>query len=175
MHGIWESMSESNIICVLFISCKIVISAVFLCTKQNLYPALVVKYASPCSTIRGAAGSWHCWLNPLAEQTELTLIYSSPLGWPHVFPRPNIQLFTKHIPDSKVHGANMGPTWVLSVPGEHHVGPMNLAIRDWLYNVFDKSLIYSSTWRWHHASDSSASWPCFIVLLRQTRRMSCSS
>ena len=34
----------------------------------------------------------------------------------------------KHFPDSKVHGANMGPTWVLSAPGGSHVGPMNLAI-----------------------------------------------
>ena len=32
------------------------------------------------------------------------------------------------VPDSKVHGANMGPTWVLSAPGRSHVGPMNLAI-----------------------------------------------
>ena len=35
-----------------------------------------------------------------------------------------------NIPDSKVHGANLGPTWVLSVPDGPHVGPMNLAIRD---------------------------------------------
>ena len=28
----------------------------------------------------------------------------------------------------KVHGANMGPTWVLSSPDGPHVGPMNLAI-----------------------------------------------
>ena len=32
-------------------------------------------------------------------------------------------------PDSKFHGANMGPTWVLSAPDGPHVGPMNLAIR----------------------------------------------
>ena len=32
--------------------------------------------------------------------------------------------------DSKVHGANMGPTWVLSAPDGPHVGPMNLAIRE---------------------------------------------
>ena len=31
-------------------------------------------------------------------------------------------------PDNKVHGANMGPTWVLSAPDGPHVGPMNLAI-----------------------------------------------
>ena len=35
-----------------------------------------------------------------------------------------------NIPDSKVHMANMGPTWVLSAPGGPHVGPMNFAIRD---------------------------------------------
>ena len=34
-----------------------------------------------------------------------------------------------HIPESKVHGANMGPTWVLSAPDGPHVGPVNLAIR----------------------------------------------
>ena len=33
-------------------------------------------------------------------------------------------------PDSKIYGANMGPTWVLSAPGGTHVDPMNLAIRD---------------------------------------------
>ena len=37
---------------------------------------------------------------------------------------------THDFPDSKVHGANMGPTWVLSAPDGPHVGPMNLAI--WL-------------------------------------------
>ena len=35
----------------------------------------------------------------------------------------------KRYPDRKVHGANMGPTWVLSAPDGPHVGPMNLAIR----------------------------------------------
>ena len=33
-------------------------------------------------------------------------------------------------PDSKGHGANMGPTWVLSAPDGPHVSPWNLAIRD---------------------------------------------
>ena len=36
----------------------------------------------------------------------------------------------ENIPDSKVHGAHMGSTWVLSAPGGPHVGPMNLAV--WL-------------------------------------------
>ena len=45
------------------------------------------------------------------------------------------------LPDSKVHGAKMRPTWVLSAPDGPHVGPMNLAIRDgnlyaWKYCLF---------------------------------------
>ena len=36
----------------------------------------------------------------------------------------------RNSPDSKLHGANMGPTWVLSAPDGPHVGPTNLAIRD---------------------------------------------
>ena len=35
----------------------------------------------------------------------------------------------KQQPHSKVHGANMGPTWVLSAPDGPHVGPINLVIR----------------------------------------------
>ena len=38
-------------------------------------------------------------------------------------------------PDSKVHGANMGPTWVLSAPDGPHVGPMNLAIGESLSDI----------------------------------------
>ena len=37
---------------------------------------------------------------------------------------------TAIIPDSKVHGANMGPIWGRQDPGGPHVGPMNLAIWD---------------------------------------------
>ena len=44
-------------------------------------------------------------------------------------------------PGSKVHGAKMGPTWVLSAPDGPHVGPMNLAI--WVYLIND----YITTWK----------------------------
>ena len=36
------------------------------------------------------------------------------------------------IPDSKVHGANMGPTWGRQDPGGPHVGHLNLALWDYL-------------------------------------------
>ena len=38
--------------------------------------------------------------------------------------------YVKHMyPDSKVHGANMGPIWSRQDPGGPHVGSMNFAIR----------------------------------------------
>ena len=38
-------------------------------------------------------------------------------------------LYLQGDPDSKVHGTNTGPTWILSAPDGPHVGPMNLAVR----------------------------------------------
>ena len=35
---------------------------------------------------------------------------------------------TRNVPDSKVHGAIMGPIWGRHDPGGPHVGPMNFAI-----------------------------------------------
>ena len=42
----------------------------------------------------------------------------------------NIVLFWMKIPDSKVHGANMGPIWGRQDQGGSHGGPMNFAIWD---------------------------------------------
>ena len=41
-----------------------------------------------------------------------------------------IRLHELSYPDSKVHGANMGPIWGRQDPGGSHVGPMNPAIWD---------------------------------------------
>ena len=41
-----------------------------------------------------------------------------------------IHLLPCDTPDSKVHGANMGPIWGRQGPGGPHVGPMNFAIWD---------------------------------------------
>ena len=56
------------------------------------------------------------------------------------------------IPDSKVHGANIGPTWVLPTPDGPHVGPMNLAIRE--VTAFCILLIIRGNW----CSGGEASW-----------------
>ena len=60
------------------------------------------------------------------------------------------------IPDSKVHGAYMGPTWVLLDPCGSHVGPMNLAIRNIIFIVilhkgkerYDGTLHHKGTKEW---------------------------
>ena len=75
--------------------------------------------------------------------------------------------YSVNVADSKVHGANMGPTWVLSAPDGPNVGPMNLAI--WVASVIlnwcpvvscqmgqdthDKLYIFS-----HHESKSGLIW-----------------
>ena len=41
------------------------------------------------------------------------------------------------IPDSKVHGANMGPTWGQQDPGGPHVGHVNLVIWDILIHKLE--------------------------------------
>ena len=50
------------------------------------------------------------------------------------FIHSNLEMDFHKISDSKVHGANMGATWVLEAPDGPHVGPMNLAISDYMLN-----------------------------------------
>ena len=45
-------------------------------------------------------------------------------------------IFSITFPDSKVRGANMGPTWGLWAPDGPHIGPINLAIRVVVLEVF---------------------------------------
>ena len=50
------------------------------------------------------------------------------------------------IPYGKVHGANMGLTWVLSAPDGPHIGPMNLAISDMLVSMSLSVSAHVATW-----------------------------
>ena len=53
-------------------------------------------------------------------------------------------VFTIDIPDNKVHGANMGPTWGRQDPGGLHVGPMNLAIWDLIVSLPGQNIAFLS-------------------------------
>ena len=107
-------------------------------------------YARPASVIINSDNVLKCWAAE-AKYHQTTIMLSSPRTpiyrlvheyW--VFSiegraKQNVSIplllpvITKYVqpyPDSKVRGANMGPTWVLSAPGGPFVGPMNFAIRD---------------------------------------------
>ena len=53
------------------------------------------------------------------------------------------------IPDSKVHGANMGPIWGRQDPGGPHVGPVNFAIWDMPSYKLLGILWYHVKFVWH--------------------------
>ena len=53
---------------------------------------------------------------------------------------------------STIHGANIGPTWVLSVPDGPHFGPMNLAIRNaFEANVQDGAILVKGEMHYRHS------------------------
>ena len=60
-------------------------------------------------------------------------------------------------PDSKVHGANMGPSWVLSAPDGPHVGPMNIVIKDILVKCGIINCLFINSWRRHDIETLSIS------------------
>ena len=60
-----------------------------------------------------------------------------------------------HLPDSKVHGANMGPIWGRQDPGGPHIGPMNLAI--WVYN--------NMLWMWEYLQSYSVLYDTMFILI----------
>ena len=61
-------------------------------------------------------------------------------------------------PDSKVHGANVGPIWGRQDPVGPHVGPMNLAI--WGSFLLNCNSAVSFAWNFKCVLDTYAStWP----------------
>ena len=70
----------------------------------------------------------------------------------------------RRIPDSKVPGANMGPTWVLSAPDWPHVGPRNIAIRVKMHgNKANARAVMSGV-------SALAGWAMALHTLTQTKR-----
>ena len=57
-------------------------------------------------------------------QLPVHLSNDVPIPW-RIFASPGLGEF--NYPDSKVHGANMGPIWGRQDPGGPHVGPINFA------------------------------------------------
>ena len=106
--------SESRIYCLDFYA-----RTTFLATTiPSPYNEVIFCYGA---ALRITVGKWQpsrqiCWLSP----TEWTT------------------------PESKVHGANVGPIWDRQDPGGPHVGPMNFAIWD----IINQNHADEYTWEW---------------------------
>ena len=60
----------------------------------------------------------------MVHQLILSPNVTSSAYWNHGIDASNY----KTVPDSKVHGANMGPIWGRQDRGGSHVGPINFAL-----------------------------------------------
>ena len=79
----------------------------------------------------------------------------------------SVIVLTRDYPDSKVHGAHMGPTWVLSAPDGPHDSPMNLAIKVRLVICWYNLPFDVVTYLAHHSSNKShwtSCWYCWISM-----------
>ena len=63
------------------------------------------------------------------------------------------------IPDSKVHGANMGPTWVPSAPDGPHIGPWTF-ISGWCRQSCLEYIEWYGRFTTHGATPKQFSWGC---------------
>ena len=108
------------------------------------YPVEIInyKYAAnldqPCTMMKMLFQPSIYHIHEVATQNN------SELCWSFVLTKADFSSkcdFLVIIPDSKVHGANMGPIWGRQVPGGHHVGPMKFAIWNglclWLVYICD--------------------------------------
>ena len=68
-------------------------------------------------------------------------------------------------PDSKVHGANMGPTWGRQDPGGPHVGHANLAILDITSLCWNQNKSFLSFYKYHsHKLCFTPSYVLFLLI-----------
>ena len=90
------------------------------CGKNNV----IINFFSACVTLQivNIEELWlcsHIWLH-WKPRIFIMLTLASVTGGTNGYRNNN--------PDSKVHGANMGPIWGQQDPGGPHVGPTNFAI-----------------------------------------------
>ena len=104
--------------------------------KSSIYLAMTISWA-PKACFIGVPENVLCTSQWLIESLSKPLdvlwghktIISSICSHCDISLRWMPYSLTNNYPESKVNGANMGPTWVLSAPHGPHVGPMNLVIR----------------------------------------------
>ena len=145
MHKAWSSIEEvpycfsrSSVKFQGHIALKIVefdSNWAFLDCNSSLNTPMAMKFCTKLETAKKRcpiAFQFHPSDLPCFIMLENCTIYVH-LHLPSLFCFIYIVITFLKYPGSKVHGANMEPTWVLSAPDGPHVGPMNLAIRVLMY------------------------------------------
>ena len=97
------------------------------------YNIHAVQFCSASLWFKGSSPNIHMWFVKTYQSAAWLML-------------DIVERISKLTPNSKVHGANMGTTWVLSAPDGPHVGPVNIAIRDaeacwYMYNRSDQNRI----------------------------------
>ena len=84
-------------------------------TLRNTQHVSEMRYTALYSTtfIWFMKSSWHTWMQ---DPRELSVTLDAVVRWRILF----YTLFSWNYPDNKIHGADMGPTWVISAPDWPH-------------------------------------------------------
>ena len=108
--------------------------------SKPVFPSAVCTRPTPLNALRGPVAGKLVWeYCPLWSTNLKTVWHYSVSEW------------MKSVPDSQVHGAHMGPTWVLLTPDGPHVCPMNyLGYFLWCYgSVIVANYIYRQVIFWN--------------------------
>ena len=129
MHRLWLSVPWTNSVFFL----QILIDQCYLCQcRDHLFNRCQLKYitGSMSSILLLYCTPTTCWqidhLSMFSWKSSKTIMQLS--CHQHKSSKCEYTCNIDLLPDSKVHGANMGPTWVLSASDGPHVGPKNLAL-----------------------------------------------
>ena len=131
----WYRNYASNILWVTnnkFISCvdanfeELLIFDTHIFRTRTFYIYIALIISETCTDYRNNCRESICWFLVQPVHVYITEIVKTP--------------------ESKVHGANMGPTWALSAPDDPHVGPTNLTIRD-SYRLLTKRVTRETIYR----------------------------
>ena len=92
-------------------------------------------------------------------------------GRAHPFHNLSLSMFVKETPDSKIHGANVGPTWGRQDPGGPHVGPIILVI--WAGEVSNHAISLQATQCYTYRQRDSTNESLFVVKSAWQLLMAC--
>ena len=119
----------------------------FLSNEFHLWYAWFKSHFSNSINVTCTAAIWNHKVKGQGFYNWIHLTFYGPVITRHYNTTVLSTVLTKGTPDSKVHGANMGPIWDRQDPAVPHVGPMNLVLWDLIARLggFDTRHLYNHT------------------------------